>query len=289
MAKPPSDMAASVRQRLLNLARGEQLAFDVVLVAFGLERLIYRLSISKYRDDFVLKGGMLITLWTSDPGRFTRDVDFLAFGDDDEHRLVTAFAEILAIDAGDGLQFDTVKISAATIRDDQIYGGMRLKTVAYLGKTKIPITVDLGFGDALGDPAFEIDYGSLLDFEAAKIRAYSPATVIAEKFQAVVALGATNGRMKDFYDLWTLPKAMDIDPEELARTIRSTFERRQTKIPTSRPPGLSSEFAEDPIKITQWSAYAESTRLDGASLTDVTSEIWTWLEPICIGAIADPT
>lgn len=282
MAKQPKDIAASVRQRLLNLARQEQQAFDVVLVAFGLERLIYRLSISDHRDNFVLKGGMLVTLWTVDPGRFTRDVDFLAFGDDDENRLMTAFAEILAIDAGDGLLFDTAKLSAAAIREDQVYGGMRLKTVAYLGKTKIPITVDLGFGDALGDPAFEIDYGSLLDFEAANIRAYSPETVVAEKFQAVVALGVANGRMKDFYDLWALPKAVKIGPEELAKTIRSTFDRRETIIPTARPPGLSPEFAESPFKITQWSAYTESTSLEGTSLTDVTREIWTWLEPICI-------
>ena len=289
MAKQSKDIAASVRQRLLNLAREEQQAFDVVLVAFGLERLIYRLSISDHRDSFVLKGGMLVTLWTADPGRFTRDVDFLAFGDDDENRLMAAFAEILAIDAGDGLLFDTAKLSAAAIREDQVYGGMRLKTVAYLGKTKIPITVDLGFGDALGDPAFEIDYGSLLDFETANIRAYSPATVIAEKFQAVVALGVANGRMKDFYDLWALPKAMEIDPEELAQTIRSTFERRGTAIPTARPPGLSPEFAESPSKITQWSAYAESTSLEGASLTDVTSEIWTWLEPICVRSNGDLT
>ncbi|MAL78214.1 MAG: hypothetical protein CMN55_03745 [Sneathiella sp.] len=284
MAKQPKNIAASVRQRLLNLAREEQRVFNVVLVAFGLERLIYRLSISDYRDRFVLKGGMLVTLWTKDPGRFTRDVDFLGFGDDDEGQLKAAFAKILAMDVNDGLTFDVADISASDIREDQVYGGKRLKTTAYLGKTRIPITIDLGFGDALGDPKFEIEYTSLLDFELAKIRAYSPATVIAEKFQAVVDLGVVNGRMKDFYDLWAVPKVKEIPDDELARTLKSTFDRRQTAIPTDRPPGLSEEFATEPTKVTQWTAYAESTELEGVSLEGVVEEIWERLAPICLAA-----
>ncbi len=288
MAKAPKDISASVRQRLLNLARQEQQVFDVVLVAFGLERLVYRLSISDYRDRFVLKGGMLVTLWTEDTGRFTRDIDFLAFGEDDEASLKEAFEAILSIDAGDGLVFDAANLTAAPIREDQVYGGMRLKTVAYLGKTRIPITVDLGFGDALGDPAYQIDYGSLLDFPTASIRAYSPATVIAEKFQAVVSLGIANGRMKDFYDLWALPKSLEIGNDELAQTIRKTFERRDTEIPTTLPVGLSPEFSEDPDKIIQWAAYAESTDLEAIPLAEVTGEIWEWLEPVCKMAVAAP-
>jgi len=288
MAKAPKDISASVRQRLLNLARQQQQVFDVILVAFGLERLVYRLSISDYRDRFVLKGGMLVTLWTEDTGRFTRDIDFLAFGEDDEASLKAALKAILSIDAGDGLIFDAANLTAAPIREDQVYGGMRLKTVAHLGKTRIPITVDLGFGDALGDPAYQIDYGSLLDFPAASIRAYSPATVIAEKFQAVVVLGIANGRMKDFYDLWALPKSLEIDKDELEQTIRKTFERRNTEIPTTRPAGLSPEFGEDPDKSIQWAAYAESTDLEAIPLTEVTTEIWDWLAPFCKTAAAAP-
>ena len=209
MAKQPKDIAASVRQRLLNLARAEGQLFDVVLVAFGLERLVYRLSVSEYRDRFVLKGGMLVTLWTADTGRFTRDIDFLAFGSDEEAELKAAFSQILAIDGGDGLVYDIASLTAVAIREDQIYGGMRLRTEARLGNTRIPITVDLGFGDALADPQFEIEYGSLLDFPAASIRAYSPATVLAEKFQAVVALGLANSRMKDLYDRKRRPRPID--------------------------------------------------------------------------------
>lgn len=281
MAKPPKDIAASVRQRLLNLARQEGQVFDVVLVAFGLERLVYRLSVSDYRDRFVLKGGMLVTLWTADTGRFTRDIDFLAFGSDEEVELKEAFSKILAIDGGDGLIYDAANLTAAAIREDQVYGGMRLHATAYLGTTQIPITVDLGFGDALGDPKYQIDYASLLDFPAASIRAYSPATVIAEKFQAVVALGLANSRMKDFYDLWTLPKAVKIDSQELADTILGTFNRRRTAIPTACPVGLSPEFSTEQGKETQWRAYSSGTTLEGKQLAEVTAEIWSWLEPAC--------
>lgn len=280
MAKAPRDIAASARQKLLNLARENGRNFQTVLVAFGLERLIYRLSKSDQRNNFVLKGGMLVTLWTVDPGRFTRDVDFLAFGDTDDDTLLGIFSDIMSIDAGDGLIFDTANLSASDIREDQVYGGKRLRTIARLGKTEIPITIDLGFGDALADPEYEIDYGSLLDFEPARIRAYSPATVMAEKFQAIVALGVINSRMKDYYDLWSIPRSIDVDPKDLKSAITSTFARRDTPVPDQRPPGLSSEFASDPDKMRQWSAYAESTGLKDISLQGVADDIWMRLETI---------
>lgn len=273
-----------MRQRLLNLAREEGQAFDVVLVAFGLERLIYRLSVSAHRDRFVLKGGMLVTLWTKDRGRFTRDIDFLSFGAEDEATLKKTIAEILAIDAEDGLIFDDASLTAAPIREDQVYGGMRLKTVAYLEKTRIPITIDVGFGDALGNPDYTIDYGSLLDFPSASVRAYSPETVMAEKFQAVVALGVINGRMKDYYDLWALPKAVDLDLDDFLASIEKTFERRKTEVPHERPPGLSQAFATDATKAAQWRAYSEATEIGGMSLAEVVEDIWTTLEPMCARA-----
>jgi len=191
---------------------------------------------------------MLVTLWTTDPGRFTRDIDFLAFCETEDATLTSIFAEILSLNAGDGLEFSIDTITTTDIREDQVYGGKRLRTVAHLGKTEIPITIDLGFGDALPDPNYEIEYGSILDFEPARIRAYSTATVIAEKFQAVVALGPINGRMKDFYDLWAIPKATEIDPADLRAAIAATFERRNTPVPTEAPQGLSAAFAEDPAK-----------------------------------------
>lgn len=279
MAKPPVNMAASVRQRLLNLARTQGRDFQTVLVAFGLERLVWRLSVSGYRDQFFLKGGMLVTLWTSDPGRFTRDVDFLGFGASDEERIRDIFAEILSLDAGDGLAFDTDALTVSDIREDQVYGGKRLRTLADLAGARIPITIDIGFGDAVTAPQYEIEYKSLLDFHGARIRAYSPATVMAEKLQAVVALGLINGRMKDFYDLWAIPRAVDVPADELAEAVRATFQRRETLVPADRPAGLSSIFAEQSGKADQWRAFSTSTTLEGKSLVTTLDEIWTLIEP----------
>jgi len=281
MAKQPKDIAASVRQRLLNIAREEGQVFDVVLVSFGLERLIYRLSVSDHSNKFVLKGGMLVTLWTSNPGRFTRDVDFLGFGEDGEAELKTVFGEILAIDAGDGLIFDAENLDAAAIREDQIYGGMRLKTTAYLGTTKVPITIDAGFGDAMTDPEYTINYPSLLDLPTGTIRAYSPATVMAEKFQALVSLGLANGRMKDFYDLWEVPRSTEITQEDLLAAVTATFARRETTVPAERPEALTAAFTEDPVKQQQWQAYSESIDLQGVDLDLVANAIWDVLGPVC--------
>jgi predicted nucleotidyltransferase component of viral defense system len=281
MAKQPKDIAASVRQRLLDIARSEGRVFDVVLVSFGLERLIYRLSISEHSNKFVLKGGMLVTLWTSNSGRFTRDVDFLGFGKGDETELKNMFGELLAIDADDGLIFDATNLNAAAIREDHIYGGMRLKTTAYLGKTKVPITIDVGFGDAITDPEYTINYPSLLDLPTGTIRAYSPATVMAEKFQALVSLGLANGRMKDFYDLWEVPRSTEITQEDLLAAVTATFERRETKVPAKRPEALTAAFTEDPVKKQQWQAYSESIDLEGTDLNMVTDAIWEVLGPVC--------
>ena len=203
---------------------------------------------------------------------------------EDEAILTKTITEILEIDAGDGLVFDGASLTAAPIREDQVYGGKRLKTVAYLEKTRIPITIDVGFGDALGNPDYTLDYDSLLDFPSASVRAYSPETVIAEKFQAVVALGLINGRMKDYYDLWALPKAVDLDLEDLLASIEKTFERRMTEIPKERPTGLSQEFADEPTKSAQWHAYSEATEIEGMSLAKVVDEIWAMLEPVCAHA-----
>lgn len=283
MGRSPQNMAASIRQRLLNLARENGRDFNVVLVAFGLERLIYRVSVSAHKDRFVLKGGMLVTLWTTDEDRFTRDVDFLGFGAPHAEDLKTTFAEILEIDAGDGLVFDIDTLTASAVREDGVYGGIRLKTTGYLGNTRIPITVDIGFGDAISGSRYIIEYPSLLDLPTARIRAYSPAVVIAEKFQAIVVLGLVNGRMKDFYDLWTIPRTQDVPEAELSEAIAATFERRATDIPRERPDGLSEAFTSDRQKATQWSAYAASINLEDVTLPEIADGIWARLGPICKG------
>lgn len=281
MAKAPANMAKSVKDRLLNIARQEGRVFDVVLVRFALERLLYRLSISKHRDRFVLKGGMLVTVWVENDNRVTRDADFLGHGDPDPERLAADFREIMAVECDDGLVFDLEALAATAIREEMEYGGTRLKTAAYLEKTRIPVTIDIGFGDAVADAAQRLDYPTLLDLPAPNVRAYPPATVIAEKFQAMVALGVLNGRMKDYYDLWAIPRALDIGADDLDAAITATFARRQTAIPMERPPGLSTEMINDDVKQRQWRAYAASIELENVSLELIIEKIWKLVGPSC--------
>ena len=282
MAEGPRNIAASVKARLLTMSREQGRAFDLLLVRFALERLLFRLSCSAHRDNYVLKGGMLVTQWLEHDNRETRDIDFLGFGPDDEASIKAIFAEIMTIESEDGLVFDIDALTASLIREEMEYGGIRLKTVACLERTRIPITLDIGFGDALADATQSMDYPSLLNMDRPRIRSYPPEAVIAEKFQAVVALGLANGRMKDFYDLWAVPGSMPIEAEALGAAIAATFERRETPIPKERPMGLSGAMANDPAARQRWKAYIVSLELPIVELGKVIDEIWTTLEPSCI-------
>ena len=281
MARAAANLARSIKDRLLNLSRSEGRVFDVVLVRFALERLLYRLSQTRHRDRFVLKGGLLVTIWLDDDNRVTRDADFLGHGDASAAQLVADFREIMAVEADDGLAFDGDALTATAIREQLEYGGTRLRSTAYLERTRIPITIDIGFGDALADAPQDLDYPTLLDLPAPHVRAYPAETVVAEKFHAMVNLGVLNGRMKDYYDLWALPRTLTIGDQALDAAIAATFERRRTAIPASRPPGLSADMIGSDDKQRQWRAYAASIGLDEVHLADVADSIWDMVGPSC--------
>jgi predicted nucleotidyltransferase component of viral defense system len=281
MADAATNIAASVKARLLAMARTQGRVFDTLLVRYALERILFRLSKSDYRDRFVLKGGMLVTQWLDHDRRETRDMDFLGFGSRDEANILRSFREILIIPAKDGLKFDVAALVASPIRDEAEYGGLRLRTMATLQRTRIPITLDIAFGDALPDSGQVIDYPSLLDMERPRIRSYPAESLLAEKFQALVALGLANGRMKDFYDLWILPKTMSVDEGRLLTAVRATFARRQTPVPVERPRGLSEAMASDPLARQRWQAYLASMGLPEAAFEVVLDEIWETFSPCC--------
>lgn len=281
MAETPRNIAASVKQRLLNIARAQGQLFDLLLIRFALERLLTGSPTRSTATGSSSKGGMLVTLWLEEDNRTTRDIDFLGRGDANEGSLKAAFAEIMAIECNDGLRFDIDALSATAIRDEMDYGGTRLRTVAYLERTQIPITLDIAFGDALAAGPNELTFPSLLDMEAPTVRAYSPVTVVAEKFQAMVGLGIANSRMKDYYDLWAIPRTLSIDGKDLDDAIAATFARRRTDIPAERPVGLSTAFVEDELKQQQWRAYAQSLGLNGVSLDHVVEAVWDLVRPSC--------
>ena len=182
-------------------------------------------------------------------------MDLLGFGDAADDALLGTFREIMAVEVDDGVSFDLKGLRIETIREEVEYGGSRLRTTAALAGARIPITVDIGFGDAVEPGVEDINLPVLLDMPSPHLRAYPPETVIAEKFHAMVALGRANSRMKDYYDVWMLTSAFEIKPERLRRAIVATFARRTTVIPPEVPDGLSDAFAADPAKQRQWDAF----------------------------------
>jgi predicted nucleotidyltransferase component of viral defense system len=279
MRKPLQNIGASVRGRLLNLAKERNQPFDLLLTRYTLERLLYRLSSSQYRERFVLKGAMLMTNWMNDPHRPTRDLDLLAFGDSDPEVILAVFRDICAIKADDAVVFDISALAVDRVRDELEYGGLRIKTNATVDGAKVRVLIDIGFGDAIEPGLTEIELSVLLDQPTPHLRAYSYETVIAEKFQAMVNLGRANSRMKDFYDIWILARSHEFHGDRLARAIAATFARRKTGIPSERPDALTPAFAEDQTKQRQWTAFLEDVAITPGTLPEVVEDLATFLMP----------
>ena len=281
-SKPSRNIATSVRQKLTNLSRERNEDFQFVLTRYGLERLLYRLSMSRYAAQFILKGAALFQLWTGQPHRSTRDLDLLGCGTPSPERLQTIFTEIcsLAVD-DDGLMFSPETIKVRQIKEDAEYQAIHLRIECRLENARLTLQIDIGFGDAITPEPLSTTYPTLLEFPAPQLRAYPRETVVAEKFQAMVALGIANSRMKDFYDVWTLARQFEFDGALLSSAIRATFERRQTPIPGSTPLALTSDFASNPSKATQWKAFLRKGKLveTPPPFTDVVRSLQDFLMP----------
>jgi len=266
VTRPTKDVGASVRARLLHLAREHGDDFQLLLTRFANERLLYRLTQSRHHGSFILKGATLFTLWTGQPHRATRDVDLLGAGDPSEDRIREIFAELIALEiADDGVVFDASSLVVGPIREDQEYGGVRIEMVARITAARVRLQIDVGFGDAVTPSPVRMDLPVLLDFPVPHLLVYPRETVVAEKLDAVVQLGLANSRMKDFYDLFVLARGFAFDGALLVRAIRATFERRNTPLPVELPMGLTNEFAMDPGKATQWTAFGRKSGIHDAA------------------------
>lgn len=281
--RTPRNTAASVKQRLLNLAvaRGED--FNFLLTRYAVERLLYRLDRSAYGGQFVLKGAMLFHLKSGTlPHRPTRDVDFLGRGDPTPVRLKGVFREICAAPVvDDGLVFNAQSVRAERIQEAQEYEGVRMKVEARMGSARISVQVDVGFGDALTPRPRRERLATLLDFPAPRLWICPWETVIAEKFQVLVELGMANSRLRDFFDLHYLAATQRFDGATLAKAIQATFARRRTPLPSGLPTGLSPAFGADAVKQTQWRAFVGRLRLDTGkgSLGQVLEDLRAFLMP----------
>ena len=279
------NIAASVRARLLNKARAEKLDFNLLLTRYALERMLYRLSVSEQRGQFLLKGALLFDIWFDVPHRPTHDADLLGFGSTEIPHLEKLFREVSQLAVEDGIAFQADTVKAAEIRKEANYAGVRVTLLGLLDNARCPVQIDIGFGDAVTPAPENVQYPVILDdMPQPQLRVYPRYTVVAEKLEAMVKLGILNSRMKDYFDLWVLSRHSDFDGAVLAQAIRATFERRGTDMPPGLPHvlpmGLTDEFAQHEQKNMQWVGFLRKNALEPMALAAVIEALREFLLPV---------
>jgi hypothetical protein len=275
------DLGASVRQRLLNQSRVQQRPFQEVLQYFAMERFLYRLSKSASCDRFLLKGALLLAAWRAPVSRPTMDIDLAAKTGNDLEHIRSLFQEFCRSQVEpDGVEFDPATVAVSRIAEDADYEGVRARFTGVLARARIPMQIDVGFGDVIVPGPVEIEYPTLLDFPAPRLMAYPRETVIAEKLEALTQLGLLNSRMKDFYDLSLLARLYPFDGTLLARAVSATFGRRNTRIEAD-PTGFSEGFSLDPAKALQWRAFLRRSRFkESPDFVDVVRQVRSFAHPL---------
>lgn len=273
--------AKSVKDRLKNKSVISGKTFQDALIAYGLERTVYRLSISEYVDRFTLKGGIfLYALFGGEFSRATRDIDLLAMNlPNTIEDIKTVFEKIFSIDCDDALQYDLCTLEVKNITELKEYHGVNVSVIAYLDKTKVPISIDIGFGDVVYPSRVKMEFPVLLSMEAPEIYAYSISSVISEKFEAIVSLGDANSRYKDFYDIYFLADSYNLDGTELKEAIKATFEHRKTGF--SDIFAFTDDFITSEIHQRRWHAFTKKKKtLLNVELLEVIDVIKAVLLPI---------
>jgi len=275
------DTAASVRQKLKNLARTREEDFDYVLRQYVMQRLLYRLGVSNYVEQFLLKGALLFWVWNKDFHRPTRDIDLLTYTDNDVGHLLGVFQQIITTPADDGLVFDADSLNGFEIKEDADYKGVRITGFATLTNARVPFQIDIGYGDVIVPAAEEAQIPAFLGLPAPKLKIYPVYSVIAEKFQAMIMLGQANSRMKDFYDISDIAHTMPIDGSLLSQALKATFERRKTEFSKQPLYVFSTDFTQDKGKNIQWNAFLNKNSLKRETgFPQVVGEIQQLLEPV---------
>lgn len=277
--------ADSVKARLKSFAIKSGCTFQEALTYYGLERAIYRISISEYAEHFVLKGGILLyAVFGRNYERATTDVDFLARRiSNSSEEMKAIFQNIFSQDVDDALVFDTDAITVEDITEFKEYHGLHVSFVGYLDRTKIPIGIDIGFGDVIYPDAVKMDFPVILNMEAPRVNAYSLETLIAEKLEAIVHNGYLNSRYKDFYDIYVLSTNYEFSYEGLRNAVIQTFENRKTQM-TMDAAAFSEEFLNDPMHQTRWKAFLKKKKaLIQISMSDAMDWIKAFVCPLLEG------
>lgn len=277
------NVSASIHQRLLNNARQTRRPFAEVLQYFAIERFLYRLSRSPHAGKFVLKGALMLSAWEPGLPRPTKDIDLLGSTKNDVSAIVAIMRSICKIETTppDGLLFDPAEVEGERITENADYQGVRVGFWGNLGKARISMQIDIGFGDIVFPAPKKLIYPAILDMPHPVLRGYSKESIVAEKLEAMVKLDIINSRMKDFFDIWLLSRQFDFNGNVLAKAIGKTFKNRSTAI-NGDPVIFTAAFAKDKIKQTQWSAFIRKNRLAAVPLTffDTLAAIAIFLKPV---------
>ena len=282
-----TNLPASIRQRLLQVAQASNRPFQEVLQYYAMERFLLRLSVSPHVERFILKGALMMTAWGASATRPTRDIDLLGYLPNQVESLVEIIREVCRQEVEpDALHFDPATVIGIVIKEDADYEGVRVTFRGSLQNMPIPMQIDIGFGDIVFPAPTITEYPVILNHARPKLRGYSRETTVAEKFEAMVKLGLLNSRMKDFFDIWLLSRQFDFDGATLAEAIQKTFSNRGTKI-TAEPTAFSAEFATDAGKVSQWQAFVRKLRWYGESqdLDGVCKQIAKFLSPPAAAAL----
>lgn len=262
--------ADSVKARLKNKAIAEGKDFSLMLTRYALERFLYRLSVSRHAESFLLKGALLFDLWFDVPFRATRDIDLLGFGLEDAAHLAQVFNDLCSLECGDGIRFDSSSIRVEEIRKESHYAGLRITLNGFIGSAKCVVQVDVGYGDAVTPAPDFAEYPVMLEeFPAPRLRVYPRYTVIAEKLEAIISLGMANSRLKDYFDLWVLLNHSTLNAELLQEAVLATTSRRRTAMPEGIPLGLSEEFGSDSRKQAQWLSFSNKNQIHDIHFPEV--------------------
>ena len=257
------NVSASIKDKLYNIAQKEKIEFNSLLLKYFQERFLHRLSISQYKDNFILKGGLLLVTIDIPKSRPTIDVDFLARRIKNDHdEIKKTFLEICKIQVNDGIDFDSKTIEVGNIMQDTEYVGLRVNVTAYLGQAKNKLQIGISFGDIITPKPRIKEFPSILGSDKTILKVYPLETVVAEKYQTMIKKEIVNSRMKDFYDVYVILKENKIDINILKKAVSETFKNRQTAIPEN-PYIFYSEFYNDDIKQTQWKAFLRKNKLSG--------------------------
>ncbi len=273
--------AASVRDRLKNVAKSSNTDFQRLMNNYAIQKLLVRIDKSQYRENLLLKGSWLFVAWSGSLHRPTKDADMLGVGDFDKHQIKGMFMEIMKIEVDDGLRFLPESIKVLDITKDSLYQGFRTIGLCLLGKAQIKVQIDIGFGDAVSPGSTTEKVPCPIGEDEAVLKAYPIYTAISEKWHAINKLGMTNSRLKDYYDLYIIASNFDLDGELLQDAVQNTFERRKTTINSKLPIGVSNEFCSDKDKNKAWSAFLNKNDLIcKKSLSDICKLIEQFLYPI---------